>query len=458
MANGTKDLTKGSELKAVLLFAVPLFLSNLLQQAYNLTDITIIGNNLGDDALTAIGTVSIIYDLFNSLAFGMSSGFAIVVSKYFGMKEEKKMRQVIANTIILGFGWALFLTLAGCIALRPLMRLLGTPESVFEMGYSYVIIMIGFMVFTFAYNIFSAILRAVGNSTAPFFFLLISVVSNIFLDILFVVVLGKGLPGAATATIIAQAFSAMVSFIYILLRAPALHFGKKDIKFEKNMVTELLSAGLSFGMMFAVVNVGTIILQSAINSLGETTIAAHTTARKISSLCMMAVGTLANSMATFTGQNHGAGRYDRIRTALIKTLIVDFGIATFMILLIYTFGGLFTRLISGSSNQELIDTAVFYLRFDLPFYYVLSILLVVRCTLQGLGSKIAPIVASIMEMVLKILTAGILVKHFAYTGIAMCEPIIWSVCAVYILIVFFRNPKIKNLRKPQTGVKADTSS
>ena len=447
MAKGAKDLTVGSELKTVLLFAVPLFLSNLLQQAYNLTDITIIGNTLGDDALTAIGTVSIIYDLFNALAFGMSSGFSIVVSKYFGMKDERKLRQVIASIAVMGFAWTALLTLIGCLTLRPLMRLLGTPESVFEMGYSYVIIMIGFMIFTFAYNILSAILRAVGNSTAPFFFLLISVVSNIFLDILFVVVWGKGLPGAATATIIAQAFSAVVSFVYIWLKAPVLHFSMEDVKFDKNMVTELFSAGISFAMMYAVVNVGTIILQGAINSLGETTIAAHTTARKISSLCMMAVGTLANSMATFTGQNHGAGRYDRIRTALIKTLIVDFGISTFMIILLYALGGFFTKLISGSSNQQLIDTAVFYLRFDLPFYYVLSILLVVRCTLQGLGAKIAPIVASIMEMALKIVTAGVLVKMFGYTGIAMCEPIIWSVCAVYILIVFFRNPQIKNLRK-----------
>ena len=443
---GAKDLTKGSELKTVLLFAIPLFLSNLLQQAYNLTDITIIGNAMGDDALTAIGTVSIIYDLFMSLTFGMSNGFSIVVSKSYGMGDEKKMREIVANTTVLACIWSVIITLIGTMSLRPIMRFLGTPESVFETGYSYAIIMLGLITFSFAYNIFSAILRAIGNSTAPFFFLLISVVSNVGLDLLFVAVLGWGLPGAAIATIIAQTMSAIVSFIYILVKVPVLHFKKEDITMNRSMVTELITSGISFGMMFAVVQIGTVILQGAINSLGETIIAAHTTARKISSLCMMAVGTLANSMATFTGQNHGAGRYDRIKTALKKVLILDFGIATLMIIMIYAFGGLFTRLISGSSNPELINTAVFYLRFDLPFYYVLAILLVVRCVLQGLGAKFTPIIASLMELGLKVVAAYVFVRLWGYTGIAMCEPVIWFVCAVYILIAFYNNKHIKALK------------
>ena len=444
---GSKDLTKGNELQVVVMFAIPLFLSNLLQQAYNLTDITIIGNALGDDALTAIGTVSIISDLFLSLIFGMSNGFAIVVSKYFGMGNEKKMRQVVANTAVLAVIWGIIITVAGTLCLRPLMRLLDTPDSVFEAGYSYAIIILGFVIFSFTYNILGALLRSIGNSSAPFWFLCVSVAGNIILDLLFVTVWEWGLPGAAVATIIAQTISAVVCLIYIRFKAPLLHFGREDIKLDRNMLSELISAGLSFALMFAVVNIGTVILQRAINGLGDTTIAAHTTARKISSLCMMTVGTLANSMATFTGQNHGAGRHDRIKTALRKVLLLDFGVATFMIILIYLFGGMFTKLISGSSNPELIETATFYLRFDLPFYYVLAILLVVRCTLQGLGSKITPLVASLMEMALKALTAGILVKYLGYLGIAMCEPIIWTVCAVYILIVFFRNPNIKKLRR-----------
>ena len=445
-STGTKDLTKGNELRVVIMFAIPLFLSNLLQQAYNLTDITIIGNALGDDALTAIGTVSIIYDLFLSFTFGMSSGFTIVVSKYFGKGDEKQLRQIVANTAVLSALWGIIVTAAGTLSLRPLMRLLHTPDSVFETGFSYAIIMLGFIIFSFTYNILGAVLRAVGNSSAPFWFLCVSVAGNVILDLIFVVVLHWGLPGAATATIIAQTVSAVTSFIYIKIKVPLLHFGRKDIKLDRRMLSELMSAGLSFALMYAVVNIGTVILQSAINGLGETTIAAHTTARKISSLCMMTVGTLANSMATFTGQNHGAKRYDRIKTALRKVLFLDFGIATFMIALIYLFGELITKLISGSSNPELIETATFYLKFDLPFYYVLAILLIVRCTLQGLGSKITPLVASLIEMALKALTAGVLVKLFGYLGIAMCEPIIWSVCAVYILAAFFMNPHIKALR------------
>ncbi len=437
------DMTKGSELRVILAFAIPLFLSNLLQQCYSLTDISIIGYKLGDHALTSIGAVTTVVDLYNALMWGMSSGFSVVIAKVFGSQDAKRLRKATYNTLILSVIWALSVTLIGILSLSPLMKLLNTPDSVFATGHDYAIIMISLISFMFAYNVLSSLLRAIGNSKAPLYLLLVSVTLNIGLDLLFVVVFDWGLRGAAAATILSQALASLVCLLYIAKKIPELHFGKEDMVLDKKLLGDLFSAGISFALMFSVVNVGTIVLQGAINGLGDDIIAAHTVARKISSLCMMFLGTLANSMATFAGQNHGAGRYDRIRTGLRKTLFVSVGVASFEILMIYLLGGVLVRLISGSANPVIIDTAVYYLRFDLPFYYVLAIILITRSTLQGLGSKIAPIVASLMELLLKVFTAGILVKLFAYTGVAMCEPIIWTVCAIYILIVFFNNKKIK---------------
>ncbi len=448
------DMTIGNELRTIVAFAVPLLLSNILQQCYSLTDVAIIGHELGDDALTAIGAVTTIVDLYNSLVIGMSNGFSVIIAKFYGAHDPAKLRQAVANTCFLAVIWGIVIMFAGIFTLNPMMKLLNTPETVYDAGYSYAIIMISLIGFSFLYNILSGLLRAIGNSKAPLYFLLVSVITNIALDLLFVVVLPYGLPGAAIATVMSQALSSFICLFYIVKKVPELHFRRKDMKLDRNMLGELFSAGFSFALMYSVVNVGTIVLQGAINGLGSAIIAAHTTARKISSLCMMVLSTLANSMATFAGQNHGAGRYDRIRRGLKQILIISMAVSTVEIITIYLAGGLLVRGISGSSNPEIINTAVFYLKFDLPFYYVLAIILITRATLQGMGSKIAPIAASIMELFLKIFTAGFLVRKFAYTGVAMCEPIIWTVCAVYILIVFFMN---KNIRLSSSSLHADST-
>lgn len=443
----TTDLTIGDPLKVVLLFALPLFLSNIFQQLYNLSDIAIIGHALGDDALSAIGSVSTIYGFFNSLLFGMSSGFGVVISKYYGAKDPDQLRKAIANTGFIAIIWSIIITVLGLVSLKPLMRVLKTPAEIFDTAYSYAVIVIGLCVFLFAYNVLSGMLRSIGNSKAPLYFLIISVTMNIALNYTFVVKLGAGLPGAAIATAISQCIASVLTVIYIIKYVPEFHLTRNDLKLNKEMLIDLFTSGIAFALMYTVVNLGTMILQSAINSFGPVTIAAHTTARKISELCMMTVSTLANSMATFAGQNHGARRYDRIKTGLKKIMIFSFCFDTVLIILIYVFGNLMVKGISGSSTKELIDTATFYLKVDLPFYYVLSVILITRTTLQGIGAKFVPIIASIMEMAFKAFTAGYLAVKLGYLGIAICEPITWVVCAIFMVIVFVI--EIKKLSKLQ---------
>ena len=436
-------MTKGPELKVILIFALPLYLSNILHQVYSITDISIIGNVLGDHALTAIGSVSTIVDVANTLMLGMGCGISVAISKYYGQRDPDKLRKGIFNTILISIVWAIAVTACCVIFLKPLMKILLVPESVFDTAHSYAIIMLSFFFFIFFYNVLSGILRGIGNSLVPLYFLIVSVVLNIVLDILFVAVLGLGLPGAAVATIIAQAVSSFACLIYIVKCVPEFHLSKKDMKADSGMIMEIFSAGLSFALMFSVVSIGTVILQWAINGLGEDIIAAHTTARKISSLCMMTLSTLGSAMATFAGQNHGAERYDRIKTGMRKVMLLSFGIAAFLVTLIYTLGEFMVTRISGSENEVIISNAVYYLRFDLPFYFVLAVLLITRSVLQGLGAKISPVIASVMELLFKAFTAGYLVERFAYTGVALCEPVIWSVCAVFILIMYMTNRKIR---------------
>lgn len=450
----TTDLTKGNPLRMVLLFAIPIFLSNALIQLYNLTDISIIGHALGDDALSAIGSVSTIYGFFNSLMFGMANGFAVVISRFFGAHDEKGLKRAVANTLFLSVIWGILIPTAGLLSLKPLMRVLHTPDEIFDMAYSYASIVIVLSVFMFTYNVLRSALQAIGNSRAPLYFLAVSVVTNIALDLLFVWVFGWGLPGAASATAISQALSALLTFIYIWKKVPELHIRREDFVLSRNLLIDLFTSGLSFALMYTVVNLGSMILQSAINDFGKTTIAAHTTARKISELCMMMLSTFANAMATFAGQNHGAGRTDRIRSGLRSVILFTFGLVVMLIIVIYVFGRNLVMFVSGSDTKELLDTAVSYLRFDLPFYFVLAILLLTRSTLQGMGSKFTPIIGSIMELILKIITARDLAVRLGYFGIIICEPVIWIVCAVYIITMFLIASG-KNVKRDRQALSSD---
>ena len=430
------DLTKGDPLKVITLFALPLFLSNILQQLYNLTDIAIIGHVLGDDALSAIGSVSTIYGFYNSLFFGMGSGFSLVTAKYFGAGDREGLKKVMGNTLILFVAWAVLITSVGMISLKPIMTRLEIPEDIFDTAYGYISVMLSLAVFSFAYNVLSGTLRAIGNSRVPLYILAVTVVLNIGLDLLFVYKLELGLPGAAYATVISQAVSALVCLLYILFNIPELRIGTAHLRPDIRILVDLFSSGIGFALMYTVVNLGTLVLQGAINGMGKTVIAAHTTARKVSALCMMMVGTLANAMATYAGQNYGAGKIDRIREGLKKSLIFDFCIVLVLILMVYTVGTRLIALISGSSNPEVLDTAAFYLKLDIPFYFVLCILLVTRSVLQGVGSKFVPVIASLVELILKVYTAKKLSLILGYLGVAICEPATWLICAVFVLLVF----------------------
>lgn len=438
-----KDLTKGNPLTLILMFAFPMFLSNLFQQVYNLTDMAIVSHILGDHALSSIGAVSIIYGLITSLCFGMCTGYSILISQYFGAGNERKTKKTIAMTVELSVISSAVMTLMSVLLLKKLMHLINVSDALFEDGYSYIIVIVSGLSISIFYNMFSSVLRALGNSKVPLIFLIISSLLNVGLDIWFIGGLGLGIAGAAYATLLAQCISVILCAYYVIRYCKDILPDKEDYSFDNDLVMKMLGSGIAMALMYAIVNIGSVILQSGINSFSDDTVAAHTTARKISEICMMPVATIASTMTTYCGQNFGAGKMDRVLKGVKLAHIIGFIWSTLAIAFIYIFGDMIVRLLTGTDNITIIDTAKKYLRVDLLFYYALVILCVLRCSLQGIGRRGITVFGSVLEMAGKIIAVLFFVVPFGYDAIILCEPVIWVVCCIPVGIAFFTDKNVK---------------
>lgn len=448
-----KDLTKGNIMKLLIGFAVPLLIGNVFQQLYNVVDTKVVGEILGEDALAALGASGPIYSLITSALVGLGNGFGIVVSKYYGAKQMERMRQAVANAACLSMGITITITVLFQFLLIPLLRLLNTPEEIMPRCVSYIRIILIFMIFTTAYNLCAAVLRALGNTIWPLIFLAMAMVINIGLDIMLVGVFHMDVQGAALATIISQAISLISCIIYIIVKCPELHLKREDFRLEMALVGDLMGQGLAMAFMICFVSIGTLILQGAINQFGTEIIAAHTIARKISEIFMLPFSTLSVSIATFTGQNYGAGRYDRIRVGIRNAILLSWILATIVVLSAYTLAPILIQLISGAKTLEVIETAQWYIQFDTPFYYILGILLIGRNAMQGLGRKIVPMIASGIELLGKLIVAWVLADRMGYFGIILSEPVIWILCALLVGGVLFTDPRLRKSGKTRQKVE-----
>lgn len=437
------DLTKDKILKAILIFAIPIFISNIFQQFYNTVDTMIVGNYLGDSSLAAIGACNAVYELLVGFALGVGNGFSIVVARSYGAGDKSLLKRSVAGAIVIGIALTLLIVLICQFGLYPLLELLDTPKNIIDESYSYISIITIFVGVMFAYNLCAGLLRAIGNSFMPLVFLIISSLINIFLDIAFITQFKTGIQGAAIATVIAQGISAVLCIIYMLKKTAILIPKKEHFKLDKKLYQELAGQGFSMGFMMAIVSSGTVILQKAINGFGYLTIAGHTTARKINSFCMMPSSTIASSLATFVSQNRGANNRKRIIEGVkagYKMVVIWGVIAT--ILLFFTARPL-VSLLSGSPQAVVIDNGSKYLILNAPFYAVLGILLILRNSLQGLGKKIIPLISSVIEFIGKIIFVWFFIPKLEYFGVIICEPVIWCLMCSQLLYSFYHNSYIK---------------
>ena len=440
------DLLHGPIFRNLLLFAIPIFISNLFQQLYNAADAMIVGNVLGDTSLAAVGACASIYELLVGFGLGIGNGLAIVTARAYGAQDPDKVKKTVAGSMVIGLVASALITIFGLLFLRPLLQALDTPPEILDEAYSYIIEIARFVVVMFAYNLCAALLRAVGNSVMPLVFLIFSSCLNVGLDYWFVAGLEMGVRGAAVATVLSQALSVALCIVYILRYAKHLVPSRRHFRLEKGLYRELITQGLSMGLMSSIVSAGSVILQYGINGLGTLVIAGHTAARKLFTFTDMPVIAMATAGSTFVSQNRGADKPDRIRKGMKQIWMFAFGTAIVMTVLMSLFSGVLVRLVSGSSAPVVLENGARYLVWNAPFYSVLGVLLATRYALQSLGQKVLPLISSGIELVGKILFMLFFIPRFGYNAVILCEPVIWCFMCAQLLWSYWSDPYIKASR------------
>lgn len=425
-------------LHLLISFAVPILIGNAFQQIYNVVDTVVIGNVMGDEALAALGATSAVYSLIIGFIAGMGNGFSVVLARAFGSRNRGQLSRAVYGSAILSAILALLLTLMGLVFLRPLLVFLGTPAEILPMSDAYMRIILLFCCVTVLYNTVSGMLRAIGNSRVPLYALILGSLLNVVLDLLFVGCFRKGVQGAAYATVLAQAVAAGVSLLYIIRACPELHIHREYGFPGSELTLDLLSTGSSMALMLVLTNIGTVAMQGAVNSLGVKTITGHTAARKIHDLFMLPFGTICTSAATFVSQNFGAGKPERVKSGVRVSLLLGTGWSLVTLAVTLLFGKTAVHLLTGTKSTEVIDTAFRYLIWNVPFYSILNVLLVMRNSVQGLGRKIVPMTASMIELIGKFAAAFFLAPALGYLGICLIEPVTWFATVPVVGIAFWK--------------------
>lgn len=447
-----KDLTKGKPIRLILLFAVPLFVGQLFQLFYSLADTRIVGQTLGDEALAAVSATTTLSDMLLSFLNGLTNGFAIVIATCFGAKDERQMKKAMGGTILLGSCCAVVLSGLCLLNMSGLLKLLNISPELFAAARGYVGIVIAGLLAATLYNICAAMLRAIGDSFTPLLFLILAAFLNIAMDYGFILCLHTGVEGAAYATVIAQAVSAFLCFLYMRRKYPQLTLKKEDFKPDMILYKKLFGAGLSMGFMTSLVGIGTMALQTSINTFGTDIIVAHTAARKISSIYMLPFSVMGTTLATYCGQNLGAGKYSRIRQGIRDTVLVTFVWCTGVIISAYTVAPWLIRTVTATQKKDIIDTASLYLRVNTPFYYVPTVICLFRNSMQGFGDNRTPVISSSLEMIGKVLIALLLAPAIGYYGIIVAEPIVWFIMVIPLVVNMVRSPVLK--MKDREGTSA----
>ena len=429
-------MTKGNAVRMILTFAIPLFIGNIFQQVYSMVDTMVAGYCLGDQAIAAIGAASSLYGLVIDLAWGLNSGFALIVTQAFGAHEQGKIRKSIGHMMMLDGIIATVLTILALIFLPLLMRLMNTPESIFDQAYSYMMVIFAGMTATICYNMFAGILRAFGNSRTPLYFLIFSSLLNIALDLLFVAVFRMGVGGAALATVMAQAVSGVLIGVYVYHNYRDMIPAKEDFRLEKSLTKEMIATGGAMGFMYSIVDLGSVLFQGAANALGEMYIAAHTAARRIINILMQPMSGMMNASGTFVGQNWGAKQKQRIRDTLKKIIGMEISWGLFSCLIVYLFGRSIIQFVTGTHSEEIMDNAVMSLRIHFPFFPVLGVLLAMRVSMQSMGQKTAPVISSVIELLMKMIAVLWMIPSFGFVGVCVTEPFTWAIMTAFLIIVY----------------------
>ena len=428
-----RERTKGNVFNIILGFAIPLLLGMLFQQFYSMVDTIIVGKYLGVSALASVGSTGSINFMIIGFCMGVCNGFAIPVAQKFGAGNFKKLRKYVFNSGFLAIVFSVVMTLIVCVFCRQILIAMRTPEDIIQGAYSYIYVIFLGIPATYLYNLLSGIIRSLGDSKTPLFFLIISSIINIILDLFLIIYMHMGVAGAAWATVIAQAVSGILCLIYMRKKYSVLKFESDELKIDGYCIRRLCYMGVPMGLQYSITAIGSVILQTAVNGLGSIIVAAVTAAGKISMFLCCPFDALGSTMATYTGQNIGAGKLERISEGIKKSMIIG-SVYSIVALIISVFFGKSLALLFVNENEiEILAKVSENLIIVAAFYIPLCIVNVVRFTIQGMGYSTFAILAGVCEMIARALCGFILVPIFGYVAVCLASPVAWIFADAFLI-------------------------
>jgi putative MATE family efflux protein len=432
----SKELTTGRPFPLIFRFTMPLLLGNLLQQTYSLVDAAIVGRFLGIDALAAVGASTSVVFLILGFCNGCCGGFGIPIAQKFGAHDFGTMRRFVWVSIRIAAVMSVVITLVTALLCGNILRLMLTPDNIFHDAYLYLLITFIGIPCTFFYNLLSSVIRALGDSKTPFWFLMLSTVLNIVLDLVCILVLGWGVAGAAIATVVAQGISAVLCYLYMMKHFQVLKSTADERGYDGRLARTLLYMGIPFGLQFSITAIGSIMLQSANNALGTTAVAAFTAAMRIKAFCMCPLESLGIAMATYTGQNYGAGKPERILQGIKSAagMMVLYSAGMFVILMLGA--KTFTLLFVDASQTEILEKAALFLHVSVMFFPVLGLLCILRYTIQGAGYTNLAMLSGVSEMIARILVSVYAVPAWGYLAVCYGDPTAWIFADAFLIPAF----------------------
>lgn len=440
-----KEMTHGKPLPLILGFCLPMLLGNLFQQLYSMVDTIIVGKFIDVDALAGVGSTGSVSFLIIGFTTGITSGSCILPAQCFGGGRHSELRKYIANAVYLCLITTVLVTALAVSLCYPLLELMQTPADIIDIAYDYIVVVFGGIFVTMAYNLMAGILRAMGDSKSPLYFLILASVINIGLDLLFIVAFKMGVAGAGWATVISQGISAALCFIYIRRSYPILRFEKSELRFDGKRILDLAKIGVPMGLQFSITAVGSIILQSAVNSLGKTAVAAVTAAGKMQNMIVAPMETLGITMATYAGQNLGAGNVGRITKGVRYSLVSGFVYSAAAFAAVWLFSAPLCLMFVDAGETEVIEQAVYFIRVNACFYPVLAVLFVSRNVLQGLGYSLLPMMAGACELAARVIVAVGFVATLGFDAACYASPLAWTAAVVLLSAVYI--VKMRGLKK-----------
>ena len=432
----TKDLTTGSPLKLIITFTFPAFLGMLFQQFYNVVDTIIVGKLLGIGPLAGVGATGSLNFMVLGICMGICNGFAIPVAQKFGAGDQVELRKFVANSLWLVAIIALVLTVPVCVYCRPILRVMNTPEDVFEYAYQYIFIIFLGIPAALLYNILAAILRSLGDSKTPVLFLALSSVLNIGLDIISIKLWGMGVDGTALATVISQGVSGVICFFYMKKRFTVLQMSREERRPDGAKMKRLCYMGIPMGLQYSITAIGSLVIQATMNGFGSVAVAGATAANRINGFLTCPIEALGASMAPYVGQNLGAGKLDRVSRGVIDASLCGFVSSGVLYVIIWLYGAQLTGIFLDAPDPAVTAYAVEFLRIVGAGYCLLTLVNVVRFSIQGLGFSVLAILSGVMEMIARCFAGLVIAPHIGFAAVAMGHPLAWLFADIFLIPAF----------------------